>query len=152
MGTEDQEGIPRREKSIWKGPVLRGHVTHLSVWGKASGVGLNYSMSLTLEISGLYPSCSHWEIVSRGTTGSELGLKGCSSLWAGKGPERVKGNVDPLRFSRGKDFQVWSGGKSRDPTWWPKSYPGYSVPNLETVAGVPKNEAVVVFRNKGCLP
>lgn len=105
MGTEDQEGIPRRQKSIWKGPVVRGHVTHLRTWGKASGVGLNHSMSLTLEIFGLYPSCSRWEIVSRGAIGSELGLKDCSSLWAGKGPEGMRGNVDPLRFSGGRIFK-----------------------------------------------
>ena len=62
-------------------------------------------MSLTLEIFGLYPSCSRWEIVSRGAIGSELGLKDCSSLWAGKGPEGMRGNVDPLRFSRGRIFK-----------------------------------------------
>ena len=86
MGTQDQEGIPRREKGIWKGPGARGHVTHLRTWGKASGAGLKHSMSLTLESCGLYPSGSHWEIVSWAATGWELGLKDCSSVWAGKRP------------------------------------------------------------------
>ena len=83
-------------------------------------------MSLTLEIFGLYPSCSRWEIVSRGAIGSELGLKDCSSLWAGKGPEGMRGNVDPLRFSRGRIFKYDQeeragtqpgGGKGRTKKW-----------------------------------
>lgn len=115
MGTEDQEGIPRRQKSIWKGPMVRGHVTHLRTWGKASGVGLNHSMSLTLEIFGLYPSCSRWEIISRGATGSELGLKDCSSLWAGKGLEGMRGNVDPLRFSEREGFSNMIRRKEQGP-------------------------------------
>ena len=114
MGTQDQEGIPRTEKGIWKGPGARGHVTHLRTWGKASGAGLNHSMSLTLESCGLYPSCSHWEIVSRAATGWELGLKDCSSVWAGKRP-RGWGEMWTPSDSAGGGFSNMIGRKEQGP-------------------------------------